>query len=216
MKIINVEELAIPEIRVVKFAKFADKRGYFCEHFRKSDLEKHQGLQFFKHFTFVQTNESHSRKGVIRGLHFQWNPYMGKLVRTISGHMVDMALDIRHGSPTSGEIILYDMPVDEKSSWGEWIWIPPGFAHGNFFLKDTIIEYFCTGEYNPEGEIVISPFSSDIDWSLVDQNLKREFDNLSNTDLISERDKGSFSISEWQQHKLSKEFDYQKIKKLGF
>ena len=108
----------------------------------------------------MQANQSLSEKGVMRGMHFQWNPYMGKLVRTISGHMVDMVLDIRIDSPTFGKMIAYDMPASDENDYDEWIWVPPGFAHGNFFSEKTIIEYMCTGQYSPGCEACISPFSN--------------------------------------------------------
>src|SRR5690606_8308158 len=94
-----------------------------------------------KGLQFVQVNESYSRPGTVRGLHFQWNPYMGKLVRTVYGRMVDIALDIRKGSPTFGKALLYDMPSQPDQDYAEWIWIPPGFAHGNYFTAETVIEY---------------------------------------------------------------------------
>jgi dTDP-4-dehydrorhamnose 3,5-epimerase len=103
--------------------------------YRQSDILGHQELREFANIAEPQSNESVSKKGVIRGLHFQWNPFMGKLVRTLLGHM----LDIRKHSPTRGKAILYDMPARDTEDWDEWIWVPPGFAHGNLFLADTRI-----------------------------------------------------------------------------
>src|SRR5256885_2155696 len=110
MKITEVKALPISSVKTIKFARFRDQRGYFTEHYRRSDLENHPEARFMKKVSFVQCNESFSRKGTLRGLHFQWNPYMGKLVRTISGHMIDIFLDIRKGSPTFGKAYLHDMP----------------------------------------------------------------------------------------------------------
>ena len=93
MKILAVKSLVIPDVKVIKYARFCDQRGYFTEHFRRSDLQTHPALSFLQHMEFLQTNESYSRQGTIRGLHFQWNPLMGKLVRPLSGRLVDMALD---------------------------------------------------------------------------------------------------------------------------
>src|SRR5439155_25851733 len=146
-----------PEIKVIRFGRFRDYRGYFTEHFRRSDLHTHPQTAFLKGVEFVQGNESFSRAGTIRGLHFQWNPYMGKLVRTLSGHMIDLVLDIRKGSPTFGKAVAYEMPANAQDAFGEWIWVPPGFAHGNAFLAETSIEYFCSGEYSPHCEAGISP-----------------------------------------------------------
>ena len=111
MKILEVKSLAIPEVKVIRFARFPDNRGYFSETFKQSDVLKNPELAFLKPFDFVQTNESFSKKRVVKGLHFQWQPPLAKLLRTISGHMVDMILDIRKNSPTLGKIILYDLRI---------------------------------------------------------------------------------------------------------
>ncbi|MGC8605786.1 MAG: dTDP-4-dehydrorhamnose 3,5-epimerase family protein [Desulfomonilaceae bacterium] len=94
----------MPEVKIIRFARFCDHRGYFTETFRQSDFQSHPEMPFMKNIQFVQMNESYSKAGTIRGLHFQWNPYMGKLVRTIAGHMVDLVLDIRKGRRTSGYV----------------------------------------------------------------------------------------------------------------
>lgn len=194
MKILNIRNLAIGDLKVVRFEKFSDSRGYFCETSRVDEIKKIKG---FEGFSFQQSNESFSKKNVVRGLHFQWNPFMGKLVRTIKGHMVDIALDIRKSSSTFGKVVLYDMP--ENKEYGEWIWLPPGFAHGNFFLEDTIIEYFCTGSYNPESEACIYVFSGDLDLSLSESPLISSLDKLKNEEhIISEKDKNGFSLAQWQ------------------
>lgn len=211
MEIISVEDLAINEIKIIKFGRFADDRGYFTETFRKSDFFGHPKLQFLKGVEFVQVNESFSKKGTVRGLHFQWNPYMGKLVRTISGGMIDLALDIRRDSPTFSKIIAYDMPVDETSKASQWIWVPSGFAHGTFFTQDSLVEYYCTGEYNPLSEAGISPLATDLDWSLCDQKLKTIFEEVvTKTKLISEKDRDGFSLAQWSKDPLSANFVYQK------
>jgi len=148
MKLLEVKTLELEGVEVVRFARFCDHRGYFTEHYRRSDFRDHPEMTFMKDMEFVQCNKSYSRKETVRGLHFQWNPYMGKLVRTVSGRMVDMVLDIRKGSPTFGNIILYDMPADPQTDFSEWIWVPVGFTHGNYFSESTMIEYFCSGEYS--------------------------------------------------------------------
>jgi len=207
MKIIEVKSLAIEAIKVIRFARFADHRGYFTEPFRKSDLLNHPETDSLKNVEFVQANESFSKQAVIRGLHFQWNPYMGKLVRTIKGRMVDIVLDIRKGSPTLGSIIAYDMPDNPAASSSEWIWVPPGFAHGNFFPVESTIEYFCSGEYSPNCEAGISPLANDIDWSLCDKTLKHEFDDMvSGAPLISDKDKNGLSMAAWLADKRSDNF----------
>lgn len=216
MKILEIKSLAIKDIKVIKFARFCDHRGYFTEHFRKSDLFNMTGLPELKSSEFVQANQSFSKKDVIRGLHFQWNPFMGKLVRTLSGHMTDLILDIRKGSPTFGKAIAYDMPANDNKDHDEWIWVPPGFAHGNFFNQDSTIEYFCTGEYSNGCEAGISPFAKDIDWSLCDKELKIKFDKLSSTDLITDKDKNGFSLESWVKDKRSENFVFKDMVKKEF
>lgn len=209
MRIIKVEKLAFPEVKVIHFARFTDQRGYFTEHFRKSDFLNHSEIDFIKGIEFVQCNESFSKKGTVRGLHFQWNPYMGKMVRTISGHMIDLVLDIRKNSPNFGKIIAYDMPSNFEDDSNQWIWVSPRFAHGNLFLKDTLIEYLCTGEYNPNCEAGISPLAPDIDWSICDKKLKLGFEKVAKTTkLISEKDRNGLSISEWKRDERSNNFIY--------
>jgi dTDP-4-dehydrorhamnose 3,5-epimerase len=212
MKVSEVKTLAIPEVKIVKFTRFCDVRGYFTEHFRKSDLTMlGEDIPAFRSFDFVQSNESRSRAGVMRGLHFQWNPYMGKLVRTVAGHMVDMVLDIRKNSPTLGKIILFDMPNKPDADWNEWIWVPPGFAHGNFFIEDSVIEYFCTGEYSPGCEAGISPLASDLDWSLADAGLKRQFENIVRNNLIlSDKDRDGSGLQAWVADSRSENFIFGK------
>lgn len=212
MKLSEVKTLQIEAIRVIRFARFCDHRGYFTEVYRKSDVVNHPKMDFMKNVEFVQCNESYSKKGTVRGLHFQWNPYMGKLVRTLTGMMIDMVLDIRKGSPTFGKIILYDMPVDHKTDCHEWIWVPPGFAHGNFFTEDTMIEYFCSGEYSPDCEASISPLARDIDWTMCDANLKKLFDAIvPSTSLIADKDKNGFSVEGWKADERSDNFIYGKL-----
>jgi len=209
MEVLEIKQLKIPDIKVIRYGRFLDNRGYFSESYRLSDVH----TKFLNTFKFLQVNESFSKKGVIRGLHFQWNPYMGKLVRTIKGTMVDIALDIRLGSPTFGKAILYKIQTHEEKNHNEWIWIPPGFAHGNFFLEDTIIEYFCTGEYNPECEAAISPLSEDISWSMADSKLKKDFEKFKKSNLlISEKDKNGYSLQAWSKSRYSKNFPYSKLR----
>jgi dTDP-4-dehydrorhamnose 3,5-epimerase len=198
MKILDVKDLEIADIKIIRYARFADHRGFFAEHFRKSDFMVHPQLNFMRGVEFSQCNESYSKAGTIRGLHFQWNPHMGKLIRTLRGRMVDMALDIRKGSPTFGKIVGYDMPVIRNADFGEWIWVPPGFAHGNYFTEESHIEYFCSGEYSPGCEAGISPFAADIDWSFYDPELKREFDAIASASpLMTEKDRNGLSLSSW-------------------
>ena len=209
MKILDVKALSIPALKVVRFARFPDQRGYFSEPFRRSDFAAHSETSFLADVLFVQSNESYSRAGTVRGLHFQWNPFMGKLVRTIHGCMVDVVVDIRLGSPTFGFALLYEMNSALTQDFAEWIWVPPGFAHGNFFTADTQIEYFCSGEYSPGCEATISPLADDVDWSLADTALKKTFDALvSSTPIISDKDRQGARVETWARDPRARQFEY--------
>lgn len=213
MKIVAVQELAIPAVKVIRFARFPDQRGYFSEQYRLSDFEQGEATPFMRGVRFQQANESYSRTGVVRGLHFQWNPYMGKLVRTIRGHMIDLVLDIRKGSPTYGSAIAYDMPVQGEEDFAEWIWVPPGFAHGNTFTADTVIEYFCSGEYSPGCEAGISPLAPDIDWSLCDPGLYAAFQaNAHGAALMSDKDRDGSTLAAWTADPRSENFLYDDLR----
>ena len=209
MKIVSVASLPLSDVKVIRFARFTDDRGYFTEPFRRSDFDTHPEMEFLRGQSFVQSNESYSRPNVVRGLHFQWNPYMGKLVRTLHGHMVDIVLDIRKGSPSLGQAVLYDMPVTESAPWSEWIWVPPGFAHGNFFEVESRIEYYCTAEYSPGCEAGVSPLAGDIDWSIADPALKARFNAIiGGSMLMSEKDRQAPDMRMWLADPRSEHFRY--------
>jgi len=195
MKINNIFEPAIKGVKVIHFERFLDKRGYFSETFRDTDFLQNK-LGVFPN-GILQTNESYSRRNVLRGLHFQWNNPMGKLVRTISGHMVDLILDLRIGSPTQGQIMAFNMPIAAHQNESSWIWVPEGCAHGNFFLEDSYIEYLCSGSYNGVCEAGISPFAQDIDWSICDAGLKNKFFELKDSFIATPKDINGLSVKEW-------------------
>lgn len=212
MKIIRIESVTFPEIKVIKFARFADERGYFTELYKKSDFEQ---IDFLKGQTFVQNNESYSKKGAIRGLHFQWNPYQKKLVRTVSGSMIDLFLDIRIGSPTFGKIGAHKLESSPQKDYGEWIWIPVGFAHGLFLLEDSAIEYYCTSEYSPTSEASISPAAPDIDWSMADKDLADQYKLSLPTANISDKDKAGITLAQWLKDERSQFYKY-RVSAAGF
>ncbi|AEV34343.1 dTDP-4-dehydrorhamnose 3,5-epimerase [Owenweeksia hongkongensis DSM 17368] len=142
MKII---ETPIPGLLEIEPTIFGDDRGYFYESYNKDAFHK-AGITV----EFVQDNQSLSSKGVLRGLHFQNPPHaQGKLVRVIAGAVLDVALDIRVGSPTYGQHHKVELTGENKKMF----WVPPGFAHGFLTLKDdTIFAYKCTALYNKESE----------------------------------------------------------------
>jgi len=141
---IRVEPTAIKDVLVICHEAFEDARGFFMEVFRK-DLFAEAGLPT----EFVQANHSRSAKGVLRGLHFQWDPPMGKMMRVTQGAAFLVAVDIRKGSPTLGK--WFGMELTEKDR--KQIWAPAGFARGFCVLSDFAeIQYLCTGIYNSARE----------------------------------------------------------------
>lgn len=146
---------------VIRPAKHNDARGYFMETFRLDDFKKNVADT-----TFVQENESCSTKGVIRGLHFQAPPYaQAKLVRCVKGRVLDVAVDIRAGSPTYGKFVAVELSEDNDTQ----LFIPRGFAHGFSVLSDVaVFQYKCDNYYAPqaEGGISILDKTIGIDWGL--------------------------------------------------
>jgi dTDP-4-dehydrorhamnose 3,5-epimerase len=210
VQILEVISLPLPGVKVIRYRRHRDERGYFSESYRESDFRKlGEGPLKGENLNFLQANESRSAAKVIRGLHFQWDPPMGKLVRTLYGRMVDLVLDLRLNSPTLGKIIAYDMPFDPESDWGEWIWVPPGLAHGNYFTVDSAIEYFCAAEYNPAAEAGISPLAPDLDWSEADPRLRDEFAGLLREGpILSPKDRAGLSRAEWLSSPRAQVFRY--------
>lgn len=206
MKINSIFEAEIAGVKLIQFERFLDKRGYFSETFRDSDfLEKNLGI--FPN-GILQTNESYSRRNVLRGLHFQWNQPMGKLVRTITGHMVDLILDLRIGSPTQGKIMAFNMPIAPHDATSNWIWVPEGCAHGNFFLEDSYIEYYCSASYNGNCESGVSPFATDIDWSICDSKLKNLFFDMKDSFITTSKDLNGHSIESWMRSSDAENFKF--------
>lgn len=133
--------LEIREVILIKPRIFADERGFFLESYKQSEFAM-AGINF----NFVQDNQSMSKRGVLRGLHYQLEPKaQGKLVRCIKGKIWDVAVDIRKGSPTFAKWVALELSEENKFM----LWIPPGFAHGFVALEDSEIIYKCTAEYDP-------------------------------------------------------------------
>lgn len=138
----------IPGLLIIKPDLFNDDRGYFFEAYNKNRL-----LEAGIDVDFIQDNESCSKKGVLRGLHYQREPYsQGKLVRVIKGAVLDVAVDIRLNSPTYGRWSAVELTSENKLIY----WIPKGFAHGFLALEDdTIFSYKCSGIYHKPSEASI-------------------------------------------------------------
>ncbi len=140
----TVEETSIPEVRLVRPKRFGDDRGWFAELWQHDPFEA-LGLPA----VIRQVNQSRSAKGVVRGLHFQWDPPQAKLMRVVRGRAFMVAVDIRPGSPTLGQVVTVEGSDDEPV----WFWAPASFARGFCAMADvTEIEYFCTSQYNPACE----------------------------------------------------------------
>ena len=141
----NVIETKIPGLLIIEPKVFGDERGFFVETYNELRY-KEMGISG----DFVQDNLSKSKKGVLRGLHYQAPPFeQGKLVTVLSGAVLDVAVDIRHGSPTFGKSVTVELTAENKKQF----WIPAGFAHGFVTLEDdTVFAYKCTNVYSPEND----------------------------------------------------------------
>lgn len=157
----NIIETTLPGLLIIDPTVFGDDRGYFFESynqkaFHAAGIDPH----------FLQDNESKSAKGVLRGLHFQEPPYdQGKLVRVVSGAVMDVSLDIRKESPGYGKWAAFELSEQNK----RMLWIPPGFAHGFVTLEDdTVFIYKCTNLYNKgsENSIIWNDPDLNIDWGI--------------------------------------------------
>jgi len=174
----EILETEFKDVLVFKPKIYSDDRGFFMESFNSS-IQDEIGLEF------VQDNHSKSHKYVLRGLHYQWDNPMGKLVRVVSGAGRDILVDIRENSETYGKYQSFELSEHNNNI----LWAPPGFAHGFLSLEDnTHLCYKNTALHNPDCEGAINPINSglDIDWG------------VPNTDiLLSEKDRDAFSFQEY-------------------
>lgn len=153
----------IDGVYVIEPKIFGDERGYFMETYNEQEFRK-AGLEY----TFVQDNQSSSRKGVLRGLHFQKEYPQAKLVRVLSGEVFDVAVDLRKGSPTFGKWVGELLSTDNRKQ----LMIPRGFAHGFLVVSDTAeFAYKCDDFYHPEDEGGIMYDSAEIEWPKIDGEL---------------------------------------------
>ena len=175
MEVIPAE---IPDVLMIEPRVFGDDRGFFYESFNKKRFEEATGIAA----DFVQDNHSKSNKGVLRGLHYQIKQAQGKLVRVISGEVLDVAVDIRRSSSTFGQWVGAILSGDNKRQF----WIPEGFAHGFVVLSDTAeFLYKTTDYYAPEYDRCIRWDDADlsIDWQ------------ISGEPLVSEKDEKGVSLN---------------------
>jgi dTDP-4-dehydrorhamnose 3,5-epimerase len=174
-------------LRLFKPSVYFDERGYFIEAFKQSDLNK-----FGIKENFYQDNHSKSSKGVLRGMHFQWNLPQGKLIRVVSGSIQITEIDIRKNSKTLGSYWTGELTEQNANI----LWVPPGFANGFLALEDnTHLIYKCTNEYNMSGE-------SSILWNDTDININWRINNP----VLSNKDKNAQTLKEWLQKEESNFF----------
>lgn len=164
---INVIDTEIEGVKIIEPKIFGDSRGYFYESYSQRDFEEKVAR-----VTFVQDNQSFSHYGVLRGLHFQLPPYtQSKLVRVIQGRVMDVAVDIRKGSPTFGKYVTCEMSGENHRQF----FIPKGFAHGFVVLSETaLFQYKCDEFYHPEAEGAIAWDDPDlaIEWPVKTEDIE--------------------------------------------
>jgi dTDP-4-dehydrorhamnose 3,5-epimerase len=189
---IKIESRALGDLVVVIPEVFRDSRGFFSETFR-ADQFKSLGLPT----EFVQDNHSRSVKGVVRGLHFQWEPPMGKLMRVTVGSAFLVAVDIRKGSPTLGKWFGVEASAENMRA----VWAPAGFARGFCSLSDvTEIQYKCTGIYNSKAE-------SAIRWNDPGIGIQWPFNDVT----VSDKDRNAGTLADWLDSAASDNFRYSKV-----
>lgn len=158
----DIEATPLSGVVLLRPRVFGDERGFFLESWNKRSFAD-VGITA----DFVQDNHSRSRRGILRGLHFQTEHTQGKLVRVTAGEVYDVAVDLRADSPTCGE--WYGCTLSASGS--EMLWVPPGFAHGFYVLSETAdFLYKCTDYYHPQSEISLAWDDPrvGIDWPLID------------------------------------------------
>ena len=158
----NIIKTAIESVLIIEPKVYQDERGYFFESFNANEFAEKTGMDIH----FVQDNESMSSYGVMRGLHYQKMPYtQSKLVRCVKGAVLDVAVDIRYGSPTFGQHVAVELTEENHRQF----FVPRGFAHGFAVLSETaLFQYKCDNFYHPEadGGISILDDSLGIDWKI--------------------------------------------------
>ncbi len=189
---LEIESVHMGAVAVLKSEFFQDDRGFFVEEFR-ADQFKELGLPH----NFTQENHSGSVKNVLRGLHFQWNPPMAKLMRVLSGTAFLVAVDIRKKSPTLGQWFGIEISSDERRQ----LYAPAGFARGFCVLSDYAeIQYLCTGVYNSKGESGIRWNDPEvgIDWPVKDP-------------ILSSKDEKAQLLNEWLNTENSDHFQFDQL-----
>jgi dTDP-4-dehydrorhamnose 3,5-epimerase len=186
---LRIESRHLAEVIVLVPQVYADDRGYFMETYR-ADSFRELGLPA----NFDQANHSYSKRGVLRGLHFQWDPPMGKLMRVTWGSAFLVAVDVRPGSPTVGKWVGIEASKENRKQ----VWAPASFARGFCALSEDVeVQYLCTGVYNSKGESAIRWDDPDvgIEWPIKPH-------------LISEKDRKAQTLKKWLQSADAQHFAY--------
>lgn len=182
----NFINTSIKDLYIIEPTVFGDDRGYFMESYTKKDFEE-AGLAM----EFVQDNESKSKKGVLRGLHFQTKFTQGKLVRVVEGEVFDVAVDLRHNSETFGKWEGVLLTKENKRQF----YVPEGFAHGFLVVSDyATFQYKCTNYYAPE-------YDSGILWNDKDIGIEWPLDGIDEI-LLSDKDKNQQSFKSFVDKKI--------------
>ena len=179
----NVTPASIPEVLIIEPKVYGDERGFFLETWQKSRYQQ-AGIDS----DFVQDNLSFSRRGILRGLHFQYENTQGKLVYVLQGSVFDVAVDIRRNSPTFGHWVGQNLTSENKLQ----MFIPPGFAHGFCVTSETaLFMYKCTDYYNPAAEITLAwnDPAIGIDWPIT-------------APVLSEKDQQALTLEQIPKNKL--------------
>lgn len=170
MKVINTN---IPDVKIIEPQVFGDERGFFMETWQDKEFKEKVCNR-----DFVQDNHSKSKKGILRGLHYQTKNTQGKLVRVVSGAVFDVAVDLRKNSPTFGQWVGEVLSSENKRQ----LWVPEGFAHGFYVLSDMAeFVYKCTNYYDPSSEHSLL-------WNDKDIGIEWPLDKETET-LLSDKDK---------------------------
>lgn len=177
----NYIETEIPGVWIIEPKVFNDARGYFMEAFKQAEFEQNIGK-----VNFIQDNESCSSKGVLRGLHYQLAPYsQSKLVRVITGRVLDVAVDLRTGSPTFGKYVSVELSAENKRQF----FIPQGFAHGFHVLsEEAIFTYKVDNPYTPSHErgLRFDDPMIGVDWGITDMKAVNLSEKDTKAPLLSE------------------------------
>ena len=196
MKIVQVDSLGIPEIKIVKFFRPQDGRGYHSEVFSRYHIESY--LPDLKGEQFVRIEETFSLQRVVRGLYYQAFPEVHTLSRLVSGIIVYLALDLRIVSPTYGKMVGTLLSNDLGGYHSKWVWVPSGFAHGFVVIHQAVVQVMSTGLLDLDSQVSIHPFAEDIDWSLCDDGVIKDFLLIKNeSPILSLDDKKGITLAEW-------------------